>query len=206
MSNFNIFVNLKLHVCLLGINAHLIFHTYKNETAFYLLENLCQMFQMRNSTIIGFKNMVSKIHGYCILCNQKMFCHLCWSTNNFQVGHWRNLCLTLPTKQKKKYQYSKHSSEFFWLLSVRNFFSQGIYKSNPLTFLWEKNWAFWKSYIKPNLWQIVIWSKSVWHPKWQKNWSKNWKKKKKMKLLTYNVVRSIPQFSLLSATPISNRD
>ena len=102
MSNFNIFVNLKLHVCLLGINAHLIFHTYKNETAFYLLENLCQMFQMRNSTIIGFKNMVSKIHGYCILCNQKMFCHLCWSTNNFQVGHWRNLCLTLPTKQKKK--------------------------------------------------------------------------------------------------------
>ena len=84
-----------------------------------------------------------------------------------------------PLSKKKKYQYSKHSSEFFWLLSVRNFFSQGIYKSNPLTFLWEKNWAFWKSYIKPNLWQIVIWSKSVWHPKWQKNWSKNWKKKKK---------------------------
>ena len=136
-------------------------HTNKNETASLSinlrLRIIPLMFQMPNSFIIGFKNMNVSMIGFQYICDvkefyslvSKIFCHFCWSANNFQVGqgHWRNLWLTLPTKQKKIpiLKALVNSSGYF---QQDNFFSQGIYKfKSPLTFLWEKNWAFLKSYI-----------------------------------------------------------
>ena len=152
-------------------------HTNKNETASLSinlrLRIIPLMFQMPNSFIIGFKNMNVSMIGFQYICDvkefyslvSKIFCHFCWSANNFQVGqgHWRNLWLTLPTKQKK----NTFTESYF---QQDNFFSQGIYNLKALLHFCEKRIEHFGNHTSSLiLYKLSSELKSVWHPKWKKN-------------------------------------